>query len=103
MRAGIWARSVCINENLELGSMLPFIDVCRDLNIPVIVLNPNLGSDPETGVAVPFCRTMDDHTVFVWDRYIRDSGFDKISIIAHSAGGGCVSAIQTAFADTFYS
>jgi hypothetical protein len=29
VRAGIWARSVCINENLEKGSMLPFIEKCK--------------------------------------------------------------------------
>ena len=54
VRAGIWARSVCINESLELGSMLPFIDACRDLNIPVLVMNPNLSCDPETGVTIPY-------------------------------------------------
>ena len=102
VRAGIWARSVCINENLELGSMLPLIDQCRDLDIPVLVMNPNLGLDPETGVGVPHCATMGDHACFVWQHYVKDSGFDQISIIAHSAGGGCVSEIQRAFADTFY-
>jgi len=46
VRAGIWARSVCINENLEKGSMLPFIDLCRKLDIPVLVMNPNYNRDP---------------------------------------------------------
>ena len=41
VRAGIWARSACINENLEVGSMLPFVDKCRDLGVPVLVMNPN--------------------------------------------------------------
>ena len=27
VRAGIWARSVCINESLETGSMLPFLKI----------------------------------------------------------------------------
>ena len=94
VRAGIWARSVCINENLELGSMLPFVDVCRDLNIPVLVMNPNLNSDPETGVSVPYSTSMAEHACYVWDKYVKDSGFDKISVVAHSAGGGCVTAIQ---------
>ena len=48
VRAGIWARSVCINESLELGSMLPFIDLCENLNIPVLVMNPNMSTDPKT-------------------------------------------------------
>ena len=46
VRAGIWARSVCINENLEKGSMLPFIDLCRKIDIPVLVMNPNYNRDP---------------------------------------------------------
>ena len=39
----------------------------------------------------------------MWEKYIKDSGFDKVSIVAHSAGGDCVREIQETFADTFYS
>ena len=49
VRAGIWARSVCINEDLELGSMLPFVDICKELGIPILVMNPNNSKDPATG------------------------------------------------------
>jgi len=103
VRAGIWARSVCINENLELGSMLPFVDRCYELGIPVLVMNPNFGSDPETGVGIPHSRSMAEHAAFVWDKYVLNSGFDEICVVAHSAGGGCVSQIQKQFEDTFYS
>ena len=65
-------------------------------------MNPNFASDPETGVTIPFSQTMSDHAVYVWEKYVKDSGFDQISIIAHSAGGGCLAAIQMAFRDTFY-
>ena len=102
MRAGIWARSVCINEGLELGSMLPIIDVCRDANIPVLVMNPNYNKDPETQVTIPHNSTMAEHAVFVWKNYVEPSGFDKISIIAHSAGGGCLSEIIRVFPETFF-
>lgn len=54
VRAGIWARSVCINEGLEKGSMLPFIDLCKKLDIAVLVMNPNFNRDPETGVTIPY-------------------------------------------------
>ena len=46
---------------------------------------------------------MQQHATFVWDKYVKDSGFDQISVVAHSAGGGCVAAIQQMFEDTFYS
>jgi hypothetical protein len=46
VRAGIWARSVCINENLELGSMLPYISQALEENYSAIVFNPNFNKDP---------------------------------------------------------
>ena len=54
VRAGIWARSVCVNENFELGSMLPFVDRCKKLGIPILVMNPNYSRDPKSGEGVPF-------------------------------------------------
>ena len=66
-------------------------------------MNPNYNTDPESGVTVPFSHTMQDHAIWVWDKYVKDSGFDKISIVAHSAGGDCLQQIQRGFADTFYS
>jgi len=54
VRAGIWARSVCINDNLEKGSMLPFCEICRKLGISVLVMNPNYNRDPKTGGIVPY-------------------------------------------------
>jgi len=73
--------------------MLPFIDLCNEKNIPVLVMNPNLNTDPETGAEIPFSESMSDHAVYVWDKYVKDSGFDDICVVAHSAGGGCVSEI----------
>jgi hypothetical protein len=42
VRAGVWARSVCINESMEKGSMLPLLSAARQQNMSVIVFNPNL-------------------------------------------------------------
>jgi len=53
VRAGIWSRSVCLKDDLENGSMLPFVDVCREKNIALLIMNPNYNSDPTTGVTVP--------------------------------------------------
>ena len=38
----IWARSVCMNDSLELGSMLPLIAKAVERKMSVIVFNPNL-------------------------------------------------------------
>lgn len=55
-------------------------------------MNPN--HDTETD--------MQTHSTRVWKDYVLNSGFTDISIIAHSAGGGCLSDIQSTYADTFY-
>jgi len=61
-RAGQWARALCINENLDIGTILPYLKKCKEQgygsllelcscfsnvrtllpSIGVIVLNPNL-------------------------------------------------------------
>jgi len=90
VRAGIWARSVCINDGLETGSMLPFIDLAKRLNLAVMVMNPNYTSDPETGIPIPNSNSMVDHALFVWENYVLNSGFEDICVVAHSAGGECL-------------
>ena len=38
----------------------------------------------------------------VWAQYVAPCKNLEVYVIAHSAGGGCVTAIQTKFAETFY-
>ena len=102
VRAGIWARSVCINDSFETGSMLPFLRIAQKLGIPVLIMNPNFNRDPETKAIIPHSHTMQDHAEWVWRQYVVNSGFDKINIVAHSAGGGCLKAIMKKFSDTFW-
>ena len=64
--------------------MLPFVDKCHELEIPVLVMNPNFNRD-ENGVKIPFSG---QHATYVWEKYIKDSGFTEVSVVAHSAGGG---------------
>ena len=45
---------------------------------------------------------MTEHACTVWEKYVLNSGFKDIKIIAHSAGGWCLSTIQKKFSDTFY-
>lgn len=48
VRAGMWTRSVCINDCLEIGSMLPQIEWAVSNKIPVLVMNPNYNRDPDS-------------------------------------------------------
>lgn len=82
--------------------MLPFIDKCREKGIAVLVMNPNYTRCPETGAIIPYSDTMSNHAVHVWEKYVLDSGFTEVYVVAHSAGGGCLASIQTTFAATFY-
>ena len=96
VRAGVWTRSVCVNDSLEKGSMLPFLQIAQQLDIPVLVMNPNCG-------LVSKGNSMQAHAMWVWEKYVKGSGFDQIDIVAHSAGGHCLSAIMGEFTDSFWS
>jgi hypothetical protein len=41
VRAGQWARALCLNEGLDTGSILPYVARLQQRNVGVIVLNPN--------------------------------------------------------------
>ncbi|CAF3670226.1 unnamed protein product [Rotaria sp. Silwood1] len=41
VRPGQWARSCCINESLDIGSMFPYMAKAKEHNLSVIILNPN--------------------------------------------------------------
>jgi len=94
VRAGIWARSVCINEDLGRGSMLPFVEKCKEQGIPLLVMNPNYNEDPTTGQQIPHNEDMEAHALWMWQHYVVNSGFTDVSVVAHSAGGHCLSSIM---------
>lgn len=83
--------------------MLPFLEQARKQNIDVLVMNPNYNRDPATGVTCPYSQSMEDHAINVWGNYVNNSGFEHVYVVAHSAGGGCLEAIQTTFENDFYS
>jgi hypothetical protein len=94
VRAGIWSRSACINESVQVGSMLPLIDRCVSKGIAVLVMNPNQWTDEATGKKIPLSSTMREHSLNVWKHIVDKSGFDQLDVIAHSAGGACLTTIQ---------
>ena len=101
VRAGIWARSVCINDDFDLGTMLPQIEWAKAKGYPVLVMNPNHNYDPETREKVPQNGTMVKHALHMWRNYVAKSGFKKLYAIAHSAGGWCLEHIQVTFPSFF--
>lgn len=82
--------------------MMPQVEWAVQSGYPVIVMNPNQNDDPATKRKVPFNENMGKHAVHVWRNYIEPSGFEKLLVLAHSAGGGCVTEIIHEFPETFF-
>lgn len=95
VRAGQWARSLCVNESLTMGSMLPMLEFAKATGQSVIVFNPNMAKDPLSGVAVPHCDSMDAHCRYIWERFMnrRTCPATSITLMAHSAGGRCTASL----------
>ncbi|KAG9297967.1 hypothetical protein G9A89_018795 [Geosiphon pyriformis] len=123
VRPGQWARQVVINESLELGSMFPYIKKARELGWGVLIFNPNenfgdvikdgeiVDQRPIKGSESPL-----QHTLYVWDNFIRSVKSDHILMVSHSFGGISTTALldrrekefkslvkRVAFTDTVHS
>lgn len=82
VRPGMWANSVCINNDLNSGSMLPVIETATAKGWGILVLDPNSGD-----------KGCIHHTVSCWEQYVlpsRAAKNRKVLVLAHSNGGKCV-------------
>ena len=96
-----------MNESIEKGSVLPFLEVAQKENLSVVIMNPNLNRDPKTNVisqytitiqtVIPYNNSMTQHATFVWEHYVDPTDFNEIYVVAHSAGGACLAQIQKDF------
>ena len=90
VRLGQWARSVCINENLTLGTMIPYVEQALKNNYSVIIMNPNERKDFKTEETIEEFNTMQKHSVYVYNNIIKiNNNIKEIYIVAHSMGGEC--------------
>jgi len=110
VRAGQWARALCINDDLSIGSILPYLKKIKQAKYGVIVFNPNLNSAPEVPetikrssflttskiykqplpeIRIPGSESNTRHVRYVWERFADKSKAKTIAIVAHSAGGAC--------------
>ena len=91
VRLGQWARSVCINENLDLGSMIPYVEKAINQHFSVIILNPNERRDfLYEEKRIKDFTTMERHCVYVYNKIIKTNlNIKEIYIVAHSMGGVC--------------
>lgn len=82
VRAGQWARSIIVNNNLYSGSMLPYIGWAKDNDFDILVLNTNESGSKMKGSEDPF-----DHAQTVWNNFLNGIHQKCVYIVAHSFGG----------------
>lgn len=51
---------------------------------------------------IPYCNSMESHAKYVWERFVLPSRFKKLLIVAHSAGGSCLAAIQAGYGNDIF-
>jgi len=87
VRVGVWGCALCINKDLDQGTMLPQLREAAKLGYGVIVLNPNenaVGRTPLRG-----SETAEDHVSYVWEHIVtaRCAAAETVDVLAHSNGG----------------
>jgi len=91
VRAGQWARRLIINENLDTGTQLPFIERARKEGYAVVVTNTN-DNYRIINNKKKFIQGSENpvnHLLTVWDQIIEKSPAKHVAIVAHSYGGVC--------------
>lgn len=99
VRAGQWARSVCINAKLTEGTVFPALDYAQSHGFSTITFNPNMNYEQNRPILSG--SSMESHSKFVWKNYVRRSPAPNLFIIAHSCGGMCTTEILSAFESDF--
>ena len=91
VRLGQWARSLCINDNLFIGSMIPYVQKAVENNTSVIILNINMRTDYEDEKKlIEEFSTHEKHSLYVYNNIIKkNKNIKEIYIVAHSVGGDC--------------
>ena len=115
VRAGQWARALCLNSGLSTGSVLPYLERLAARDTKVVVFNPNLShcvvldetalaardvreyyTNPSKTVDLPIAsrtpiaghETAERHVLTTFDDLIARTTC-PLSIVAHSYGGVC--------------
>ena len=82
VKAGQWARSIIINDNLMSGSMLPYIEWANKNEYDILVLNTNECDSDYPGSTNPI-----EHAQTVWNDILSHVSDSSVFIVAHSFGG----------------
>uniref|UniRef100_A0A182IL43 AB hydrolase-1 domain-containing protein n=1 Tax=Anopheles atroparvus TaxID=41427 RepID=A0A182IL43_ANOAO len=89
VRAGQWARSLIINDCLDSGTQIPYVNKARELGYEVLLLNTNDNYRTVEGTrkSIRGSRNPTEHAATVLEKYILASQPESVAIVAHSYGG----------------
>ena len=99
VKLGIWSNSACINEGLNVGSMIPFVQIAKKNGYSILIMNPNekFGLDGKNKIIF---QNMKEHCNYVYKNIIHDNDkIKQIYFISHSLGGECNVEILKNFED----
>jgi hypothetical protein len=87
VRVGVWGCALCINKDLDQGTMLPHLRAAAQHGYGVIVCNPN--ENAVDGKHIRGSSTAEDHVAYVWEHIVtaRCAAAETVDILAHSNGG----------------
>jgi len=85
VRAGQWTRKLIMNEDLDHGSVLPFLREAKEKDWGVIVMNTNLNDID--GESIEGSEEPEVHGETVWKTMIAPAKASKVVVVAHSYGG----------------
>eukprot|EP01106_Pelomyxa_sp_JSP_P016494 TRINITY_DN6177_c0_g1_i1.p1 TRINITY_DN6177_c0_g1~~TRINITY_DN6177_c0_g1_i1.p1 ORF type:complete len:411 (+),score=77.75 TRINITY_DN6177_c0_g1_i1:610-1842(+) len=89
---GQWARSVCINEGINQGSVLPYVARAKQMGIAVMVLNPI--------EKVKGNQTPEEHIMYMWEHFIARTSLNQIAAVANKKGGDALFSFIKSYPDT---
>jgi len=104
VRPGQWARSVVINDSLEVGSMLPYVSRAQKEGFSVVIFNPNENyaqDENNSKTVIKGNETPEKHSQYVWKNVVSQSPAKEVKIVAHSYGGISTLSILSNFGKEF--
>lgn len=106
IRPGQWSRSICITHSVHAGSVLDYLYLAKEMNIGILVLNPNQNElklrirsidPPGTGVmsaqhvyGVPGHNTHIAHILTLFDDFIERSKAKELYFVGNGRGGDTI-------------
>jgi len=99
VRAGQWARKLIINESINHGTQIPYIDTAKGLGYEVLILNTN--DNQRNGRDIPGHSSPTTHAISVWTQLVANAKIESIAIVAHSYGGVVAMDLTKKHGDAF--